>query len=233
MNTFKSLLLLVLSLSIITVSSCKKDDDDNTPATCSNGIKDGNETGIDCGGSCSPCPGNTTKVYYFKGVINGDTVVFEDNSVIRTSSVSNAIDSCFFGVGSFLTEALDVTEESDGFALSFGGIYVGDCPAINDTAVYNNLFTLGSHGYAAGAGPSGSKIQIDLGLNSKSYTTLNVTTQPSSSTFTIVEATPIPPIDGEDGIKLKVTFNCTLEADNGDVIVITNGESVIAIYDVD
>ncbi|MBL0025177.1 MAG: hypothetical protein IPO98_09285 [Saprospiraceae bacterium] len=24
--------------------------------TCNDGIKNGNETGVDCGGSCAPCP---------------------------------------------------------------------------------------------------------------------------------------------------------------------------------
>ena len=48
-------LLLTLSLSVVT-TSCGKDDDDPTGPTCSDGIQNQNETGIDCGGPCSACP---------------------------------------------------------------------------------------------------------------------------------------------------------------------------------
>ena len=54
--------LLALSL-IIAVYSCNKKDDttptsssgNTTVATCTDGIKNQNETGIDCGGVCPPC----------------------------------------------------------------------------------------------------------------------------------------------------------------------------------
>lgn len=36
-------------------TSCN-DDDDKNGASCFNGIQDGDETGVDCGGSCAPCP---------------------------------------------------------------------------------------------------------------------------------------------------------------------------------
>lgn len=52
-------LFALLFLSTIVLFSCSKDEDpeEQTPvtATCTDGIKNGNETGIDCGGDCSPC----------------------------------------------------------------------------------------------------------------------------------------------------------------------------------
>ena len=43
----------VLAFGLITaLPSCKKDED---TATCTDGIQNGDETGIDCGGSCAPC----------------------------------------------------------------------------------------------------------------------------------------------------------------------------------
>lgn len=60
MNTYKlqwlSVLVVFLSLTI----ACS-DDDDNTidepmvMATCDDGMMNGDETGVDCGGSCQPC----------------------------------------------------------------------------------------------------------------------------------------------------------------------------------
>ncbi|WP_037318956.1 hypothetical protein [Salegentibacter sp. Hel_I_6] len=49
----------VLAL-ILAMASCSSDDDQVNPdpdatATCSDGIQNGNETGVDCGGSCTPC----------------------------------------------------------------------------------------------------------------------------------------------------------------------------------
>lgn len=49
-------LMLILSAMVLTVS-CSSDDDSNPGnATCSDGIQNGDETGVDCGGSsCQPC----------------------------------------------------------------------------------------------------------------------------------------------------------------------------------
>ena len=53
----KTTALIMLVLTTVTwISSCSSDD--NSPPmedTCSNGKQDGDETGVDCGGSCDPC----------------------------------------------------------------------------------------------------------------------------------------------------------------------------------
>src|SRR5690606_26707099 len=46
-------------------TSCSSDDngpDPVDPPTCSDGIKNGDETGVDCGGSCEPCAGTGTEL---------------------------------------------------------------------------------------------------------------------------------------------------------------------------
>lgn len=50
-------LFSLLILGIFTIASCSDDDSMEMPpvATCSDGIMNGDETGIDCGGSCQPC----------------------------------------------------------------------------------------------------------------------------------------------------------------------------------
>ncbi len=55
------LTLMILVVSTAFVISCGGDDDDNSIVTCGDGIQNGDETGIDCGGSsCEPCAANTT-----------------------------------------------------------------------------------------------------------------------------------------------------------------------------
>lgn len=49
----KRLIYLIVIGSLTLTSSCNKDE------TCSDGIQNGDETGIDCGGSCSPCSTST------------------------------------------------------------------------------------------------------------------------------------------------------------------------------
>ncbi len=55
----RKLILSFASIAVITflLFACsKKDDDSNTPvATCSDGIQNQGETGVDCGGPCAPC----------------------------------------------------------------------------------------------------------------------------------------------------------------------------------
>lgn len=53
----------MLALIIIALHACKKTD--KIEAHCTNSVKDANETGIDCGGSCTPCSIN--KVYDVDG----------------------------------------------------------------------------------------------------------------------------------------------------------------------
>lgn len=63
----KKILLSSLIIVAIVMTSCSKDDSsDPIVATCNDGIQNGNETGIDCGGSCEPCAGQAEK----DGIIN-------------------------------------------------------------------------------------------------------------------------------------------------------------------
>lgn len=53
MKWMNVLFIGVLAFGMITsLPSCKKDDD---KATCTDGIQNGDETGVDCGGSCGAC----------------------------------------------------------------------------------------------------------------------------------------------------------------------------------
>jgi len=60
MNTMKKIVYIsFIVLSTILFVQCSEDDNDNIidpEATCEDGIQNGDETGIDCGGTCAPCP---------------------------------------------------------------------------------------------------------------------------------------------------------------------------------
>lgn len=59
MKRIKKIYLLVFTVIIaLTMVQCSEDDNNNIiepEATCSDGIQNGDELGIDCGGSCNPC----------------------------------------------------------------------------------------------------------------------------------------------------------------------------------
>ncbi len=65
-NFFKNTMYLCsLAMGIALVSSCSNDDDFMPPeemVTCTDGIMNGDETGVDCGGSCQPCEDGTVEL---------------------------------------------------------------------------------------------------------------------------------------------------------------------------
>ncbi len=65
MKTFEYRLIIPLLLIIFTAVRCA-DDESPADASCTDGTMNGTETGIDCGGSCAPCPSCTD------GIMNGE-----------------------------------------------------------------------------------------------------------------------------------------------------------------
>ncbi|HEY9184604.1 MAG TPA: hypothetical protein VIM94_04705 [Salegentibacter sp.] len=55
----KKLIIAGFAIATLGLTSCSEDDDMPIEqlATCTDGIQNGNETGIDCGGACAPCDG--------------------------------------------------------------------------------------------------------------------------------------------------------------------------------
>lgn len=56
LSTIKYMFLSLCTVAVL--SSCNNDDDFTPPmamVTCDDGIMNGDETGVDCGGSCAPC----------------------------------------------------------------------------------------------------------------------------------------------------------------------------------
>ncbi|MGW1454030.1 hypothetical protein ACWBC2_03470 [Salegentibacter agarivorans] len=76
----KKLIIAGFAIATLGLTSCSEDDDAPTEqlATCTDGIQNGNETGIDCGGACAPCEGEGD------GDGNGQVPVDEDLSGLLT-----------------------------------------------------------------------------------------------------------------------------------------------------
>jgi hypothetical protein len=57
LHSFSARLMSIMAFAfVLFIASCEKDDPTPEPqATCDDGIQNGDETGIDCGGSCSAC----------------------------------------------------------------------------------------------------------------------------------------------------------------------------------
>lgn len=78
-------------VALFLLSSCGKD------ATCTDGIKNGNETGVDCGGECLPCfkLGDTDQA---GGVIIYDKGAYTDGwRYIELASLDDPNNTCFGG----------------------------------------------------------------------------------------------------------------------------------------
>ena len=73
----KQLLTMMIMLACTAfVTSCS--DDDIPTATCSDGIQNGDETGIDCGGSCEPCAvSNTLEGYVTEDITLDASIEYE------------------------------------------------------------------------------------------------------------------------------------------------------------
>jgi len=68
------LTLMIMVACVAFVTSCSDDDNDGeTTATCTDGIQNGDETGVDCGGSsCQPCAVNTSLEGEISGTVTLD-----------------------------------------------------------------------------------------------------------------------------------------------------------------
>lgn len=65
MKWMKFLFIAVIGMGLMTaLPSCKKEKDE---ASCTDGIQNGNETGVDCGGDCAPCEVGIQGKWWSKG----------------------------------------------------------------------------------------------------------------------------------------------------------------------
>lgn len=170
MNKGLFFLAMLLSLSI-TLSSCDNKDAD---ASCSDGIRNGNETGVDCGGS--DCPSCCVCGVY-EGLANGilvvpsqsiNDVVFNENmlfNLIQYDDDTYEIQFYFYTPSSIGTPLFNFTffGELNGNTLSISNdVFSFDSSVceINGTATFNNTFDEITGNFYFSGGASGS-VSID------------------------------------------------------------------------
>ena len=79
----KKLIVAFALLGGLMNTSCSSDDDNGEVFTCSDGIQNGDETDIDCGGSCTPCETGIENPTNYVFTRNGENTVSFDGQTTR------------------------------------------------------------------------------------------------------------------------------------------------------
>ena len=166
-KTLKSIFIYgMLGLCLTFVVSCDEEENLTTAktlATCTDGIMNGDETGIDCGGVCGPCEagmelGRRAELYVTNNA-NGDISKFSvtGDSVITFSTASEAAEGIYFDKEQDLVVqasrsglSLDafkglsnLTEDSDATS-DFGG--AADLESPREIAVSGDTYVVSDNG---------------------------------------------------------------------------------------
>lgn len=88
----KKLLISGFAILTLAITGCSSGNDNPEIPTCSDGIKNGDETGVDCGGSCLPCQGqggggNQTGDVTLSGLITQDSTLTNDRIWVLSGKV--------------------------------------------------------------------------------------------------------------------------------------------------
>ena len=211
----KLLFFALMTIGFLTLqTSCSKDEDDtnnNTP-TCTDGIQNGTETGVDCGGSCSACvlTGN-----YFQALINGAT--------FQTNSYNGFADGGVFGPTGTTYNAKNGGVWTNSSFDEIVVIYIiktfatSSLPSVSQI---DGMFHTGSYNFGENDYPNftdGAYIEWKDEANGKVWTTNG---NQSGSTFQITSRTSN---NGSGYITIEGSFSCKLYDSSGNQITATNG----------
>ena len=130
----RQLILTIFISTILLVVSCKDDDNYVTQASCFDGIQNGDETGIDCGGSsCAPCVNLS---------LSGD--VFDD-VILDASNEYDLTGAYVIRDGGSLTIPAGTTIKGTGGTASYIAVAQGGQIFINGTTGNPVVMTSGSN----------------------------------------------------------------------------------------
>ncbi|MEI6508909.1 MAG: hypothetical protein WCO54_10515 [Bacteroidota bacterium] len=82
---FLSICTLAIITTTILLFSCSKSSDNTTPPSCTDGIQNQGELGVDCGGPCTPCTNLTNHLVFEKYIGAASTNEF-GNSIIQLAN---------------------------------------------------------------------------------------------------------------------------------------------------
>ena len=134
----KGLILTIFISTIFLVFSCKDENNNVTQPTCFDGIQNGDETGVDCGGTaCAPCITTT---------LAGDV---SDNVTLDASIVYDLTGAYVIRDGGSLTIPAGTTIRATGGTASYIAVAQGGQIFINGTSGNPVVMTSGSDNPAA------------------------------------------------------------------------------------
>ncbi|MEL6636741.1 MAG: hypothetical protein AAFW73_22095 [Bacteroidota bacterium] len=219
----KPLILSVLLLFFLFPACNPEDDDTSTPetvATCSDGIQNGDETGIDCGGDCPACTvAPPTSGTYLYGVADGETILYSGPN----------------GQGSFLATC-------DGYGRDFyqnGGTWqridvgTGDIELLAlvalsqnrlgaaDPAWFYDMYGQSSYTYEAATNCSSTPIQAAIFWVDEDGTSWS--TEGGDQTGSTFEITERGPFQGYS-IPIKGRFSCKVYSNAGEMKTVESGQ---------
>ncbi|MFD1314937.1 hypothetical protein [Namhaeicola litoreus] len=162
----KKSILIVLGILTLSLTSCGSDSPDPIVVlpTCNDGIQNGDETGIDCGGSCGPCTGvenvsglitsNTTwtsdNVYILNGKVvvdNGVTLTIEPGTIIKGKEGQGSLASALIIARGAKIDAQGTAEKPIIMTSIKDNIEIGQTAGTNltidDNGLWGGLMVLG------------------------------------------------------------------------------------------
>ena len=167
----KKLFLTGMALTALLFTSCSEDDSVSPVqlATCTDGIKNGNETGIDCGGSCAPCETGNVVDSDLSGLISQDltltkdiiwelngkvvvgdgvTVTIQPGTIIKGAEGTGSLASAFIVARGGLIDARGTAQEPIIFTSINDNIQVGQKAGTNldenDRGLWGGVLILGN-----------------------------------------------------------------------------------------
>ncbi len=150
--------LIIFFSSIILIASCQNSD-------CGNGVQDGNETGIDCGGNCTPCGplsgkidkilydsydlvDTASRVYEFKYTNNelDSVIVLKADTIYRVYQFDNNIlnsvygpNNSYYRVEYMHGSTIDSSVQYLPYYLAYYYSYIGDTIFITNTNISQGI----------------------------------------------------------------------------------------------
>lgn len=226
---------------IFLIASCGSDDDINTPNHCNNGVLDGDETGIDCGGSCDPCEASDITSYYIKGSIDGTPFDFqqlEGNTQVyafgagsqvpglcSSSNQDGVTENQFINITSFQNLYQGVYTFNINFNVDFGAEYYDFGVEEKLDFILNSITLNSSYSFDAIAIDCHDLVLVYTDESGKEWSTMNGS-QSGSSSFVVTEIIPFTGFPRLNSGVIRFNFNCTVFDENSNSISITNGEGL-------
>lgn len=117
------LLITNVLFFLVTLNGCKKANNINT---CNDGIQNGTETGVDCGGACAAC---TERAFRIKTITNSgsspytETYTYDNKGRIKTilHSANSSYSATFIYENNKITETIDNMNSSVTYTLNSAG----------------------------------------------------------------------------------------------------------------